>query len=273
MAGKVEFELGVPIPGVILPEEQWARTAIKKLPTTGPLPFVEIFGREAPLVVDIGCGNGRSTLWNALQHPEWNFLAIDILPVVVRYATRRANQRGLQNVRVAVIGGKELLRDYIPAGSLTEVHCYHPQPFYDRREIGLRLITPEFLSLVHAALRPGGKFYLQTDNPAYARYMRGVVPSFFTVEERTGRWPETPQGRTRREIIALRENLPVYRAICTRRDDLTDEQLKQAVLSLPKPLFDADRRLARYDRMEQAAEDSAQSSTTRPRHLKNKPRS
>ncbi|HUQ72366.1 MAG TPA: methyltransferase domain-containing protein, partial [Planctomycetaceae bacterium] len=109
---RAEREFGVPIPGVILPPERWARTAIKKLPPPGPLDWSAMFGRNAPIVIDLGCGNGRFTLWSALSRPECNHFASDILPVVVRYATRRANQRGLTNVRVAVIGGRALLRDY-----------------------------------------------------------------------------------------------------------------------------------------------------------------
>lgn len=246
----VEMELGVPIPGVILPEEQWARTALKKWPAPGTLDCDELFGRAAPLVVDIGCGNGRSTLLSAVEHPEWNLLAVDVLPVVIRYATRRANQRGLAHVRFGVLGGRELLWDYLTPGTVTELHGFHPQPYYERRQHKLRLITPEFLARAHAVLVPGGKLLLQTDNPAYARYMRGVASPFFTLEELPGRWPNAPQGRTRREIIALREGLPVYRAIGTRRDELSEADITRLVASLPRPTFDADRRLAKYDRME-----------------------
>lgn len=247
---RAEREFGVPIPGVILPPEQWAKTAIKKLPPPGPLDWPAIFGRDAPVILDLGCGNGRFTLWSALSRPECNHLAVDILPVVVRYATRRANQRGLHHVRVAVIGGRELLRDYVAAGSVAEIHCYHPQPYYDPREIGQRLITPDFLALVHQKLQPGGLFVVQTDNPAYTRYLRSVLPAFFAVDELPGRWPDTPQGRTRREIIAIRENLPVFRAKCIRNDALTAAEIAALTTSLPRPTFDADRRLQRYERME-----------------------
>ena len=253
-AGQIERELGAPIPGVILPEEQWARTAVKRLPPPGPLDQEAMFGRTAPLVIDLGCGNGRFTLWSALTHPEWNHLAIDILPVVVRYATRRANQRGLHNVRVAVIGGRDLLRDYLAPQTVTEIHCYHPQPYYDPREIHLRLLTPEFLAMVHRTLVPGGRFIIQTDNPAYAKYIRSVLPAFFHVEELTGRWPEPQHGRTRREILALREGLPIYRAIATRNDELGEVDLAERLSQLPLPKFDADRRLARLDQLEQAAD-------------------
>ncbi len=86
----IEHEFGVPIPGEVLPEPQWARTAIKRLPPTGPLDWKAIFGREAPIVLDLGCGNGRYTLLSALARPELNHIGVDVLPVVIRYATRRA---------------------------------------------------------------------------------------------------------------------------------------------------------------------------------------
>ena len=59
--GQIETELGVAIPGAILPPEQWARTALKKLPQEGPLDWESLFGRRSPIVLDLGCGNGRFT--------------------------------------------------------------------------------------------------------------------------------------------------------------------------------------------------------------------
>src|ERR1700722_20280959 len=63
----IEREFGVPIPGTILEPERWARTALKKLPPEGPLDVVALFGRYAPLIVDLGCGNGRFLLGSALR--------------------------------------------------------------------------------------------------------------------------------------------------------------------------------------------------------------
>ena len=246
----LEEEFGVPIPGTVLPQERWAKTAIKRLPPPGPLDFSTIFGRTAPVVLDLGCGNGRFTLTSALARPEVDHLAVDILPVVIRYFTWRANQRGLHNVRIAVIGGREVLQDYIAPGTISEIHCYHPQPYYDRREIRKRLIVPEFLALVHRSLQPGGTFVVQTDNPAYAKYMQAILPSFFVVTEHPERWPDAPHGRTRREILALQMGLPVFRAVCRRRDELTSADIEKSIATLPRPKFDADRRLQKYDHLE-----------------------
>lgn len=247
----IETEFGVPIPGAILPEERWTRTALKKLPPSGPLDLAALFGRQAPLVLDVGCGNGRYTLGSAVARPEFDHLATDILPVVIRYATRRANQRGLSNVRFAVIGGRELLREYIAPRSVAEIHVYHPQPYYERREHRYRLVTPDFLALVYRALiPPGGLLVLQTDNPAYWRYMQEVAPAFFEFTEQPGKWPDAPHGRTRREILALREGLPVFRGAGRPRTGLTDDDLTRLVAELPLPKFNADRRPARLDQLE-----------------------
>src|SRR5947209_4349708 len=208
---RIEREFGVPIAGEILEPAQWTQTALKRLPAEGRLDWETLFGRPAAVVLDLGCGNGRFLLGSAVWRPDHDHVGLDILPVVIRYATRRANQRGLSNVRFAVCGGHEFLERHTAPHSITEIHCYHPQPYYDPAQVQRRLITPAFLALVHRALVPGGLFFLQTDNPGYWHYMQQVVPMFFDFEEQTRTWPDAPKGRTRREIIALRRGLPVFR--------------------------------------------------------------
>ena len=247
---QIEREFGVPVPGEILAPEKWTQTAIKKLPPPGPLDFSSIFGRTAPVMLDIGCGNGRSTLASAVWRPGFDHLSSDVLPVVIRYATRRANQRGLTNVRFAVIGGRELLADYIAPQSITEIHVYHPQPYYEASQVHRRLITPEFLALVHRSLTPEGLFILQTDNPGYWKYMEQIVPLFFDWKPHSDRWPDAPKGRTRREIIALRQSLPVFRGTGKPRMDVSPADALKLAASLPPPTFDADRKLRALDRLE-----------------------
>ena len=247
--GEIEREFGVPIPGRIVPPEQWAKTALKKL-SPGVWNWAELFGRSAPIVIDIGCGNGRSTLGSAVARPDHDHLGIDILPVVIRYATRRGNRRGLSNIRFAVIGGRELLAEHVPTGSVTEIQILHPQPYYDAAKIARRLITPEFLALAQRSLVHGGKLLLQTDNPSYWRYIREVVPYFFDLIELDGPWPETPKGRTRREIIARRHGLPIFRGEALRRDALSVDEALQLANALPPPTFNADRRLRQLDEIE-----------------------
>jgi len=240
----------VPVAGEILDPAQWTQTALKKLPAEGALDLPGIFGRVAPLIVDLGCGNGRFLIGSAVWRPQFDHLGIDVLPVVIRYATRRGNQRGLRNLRFAVCDGQRFLEQYVRPAGLSEIHCYHPQPYYDPADVHKRLVTPHFLALVHGALVPDGQFFIQTDNPGYWRYIRAVVPVFFDFEERDRPWPDAPKGRTRREIIALRRGLPVFRGSGRAKAGLSQDEALRLAEALPPPVFDADRRLRELDEAE-----------------------
>src|SRR5271166_4574367 len=149
---RIEREFGVPFAGTILEQSKWSQTALKKMPAEGRLNWLDLFGRAAPVVLDLGCGNGRFLIGSAAARHDHDHLGIDTLPVVIRYARKRGNQRGLTNLRFAVGGGFELLDRWIEPASVAEIHCYHPQPYYDPAYVHRRLINPAFLTLVHRSL-------------------------------------------------------------------------------------------------------------------------
>ncbi len=241
-----EHEFGVPIPGRVLEPERWVQTALKKLPPVGPLDIAALFGRTAPLIVDLGCGNGRYLLSSALARPDMDHLGIDILPVVLRYATRRGNQRGLGNLRFAAIDAQRLLADYLAAASVREIHCYHPQPYHEPGEAHKRLLAPAFLAEMHRVLEPGGRFFVQTDNEPYWHYLTQVLPHFFEFHTQIGPWADSPQGRTRREILGLKHHYAIFRGWGIARNDVTLDLAKP----LPAPTFDAGPRHRDLDRLE-----------------------
>jgi tRNA (guanine-N7-)-methyltransferase len=245
---RIEREFGVPIAGEILEPAQWTQTALKKLPLEGTLDLPALFGRRAPVVVDLGCGNGRYLIGSAVWRPDHDHLGVDILPLVLRYATRRANQRGLKNIRFAAVDGQALLEKYLTAASLREVHCYHPQPYHNPIDAGKRLVQPNFLAWLHRTLEPDGLFFVQTDNLPYWNYIRAITPSFFAFQEQAGKWPDAPKGRTRREILDLRRGVPVYRGWGRVRTDLSDPF--RVATELPPPLFDAGPRLREVEEEE-----------------------
>jgi tRNA (guanine-N7-)-methyltransferase len=247
---RIEREFGVPIAGAILEPARWTQTALKKLPPDGPLDLTALFGRRAPLIVDLGCGNGRFLIGSALWRPQFDHLGIDVLPLVLRYATRRANQRGLANLRLAAIDGQAFTERYLPPESVQELHCYHPQPYHDPRDAHKRLIFPTFLANVCRVLMPGGQFFVQTDNEPYWQYIRSTAPHFFDFQEQPRPWPDAPKGRTRREIIALRRGLPVYRGWGTVRADLGEAALGRLTAELPLPTFDAGPTLREIEELE-----------------------
>ena len=214
--GSPDKEFGVPVPGDVLPQEKWSQTALKAMPVEGFLDWPALFGRTAPVALDLGCGNGRSTITSAILHPDTDHLGVDILPVVLRYARKRGNQRGLRNLKFAVLGNSELLAKYVAPESVAEVAIYHPQPYHDPAERHRRLISPEFLELVRTTLAPGGRVIIQTDSPRYWKVIQELMPQFFEFHERIGRWPDSPHGRTRREIYAIKRGLPVFRGVGTK---------------------------------------------------------
>lgn len=248
----IETEFGVPIPGRILPEGEWAKTGIKRMPPPGPLDWGAVFGRVAPVVLELGCGNGRYTLLSALARPEVDHFATDLLPVVIRYATRRGNQRGLTNARFAVRDAETFMGAYVPAGSVAEVHLYHPQPYHDPRQAHRRLVTPRFLADVHRGLGPGGLFVVQTDNPDYWAYLAEVVPVFFDFQERPGPWPDAPEGRSRREILARSRGLRIFRGSGLARPGLDRPRALALAEALPRPTFLSRGPWCDLDRIEQA---------------------
>jgi len=246
---RIEREFGVPIAGEILEPQQWVQTALKRLPLAGPLDLAALFGRRAPLVVDLGCGNGRFLIGSAVWRPDHDHLGIDFLPLVLRYATRRANQRGLNNVRFAAIDAQTLVKTYLPPASAREIHCYHPQPYHNRADADRRLFRPSFLACLHRALEPAGRFFFQTDNLPYWEYLRALAPHYFAFQELPGKWPDAPKGRTRREILDLRRGVPVYRG-WGQRKEMSNEQAFRLAEELPAPDFDAGPRLGEVDKLE-----------------------
>jgi tRNA (guanine-N7-)-methyltransferase len=228
-----------PFPGRVVPRERWTRTRVA-LPQEGTFDWRATFGRDAPRVLDLGCGNGRFLIGSALARPNRDHLGVDLVPPAIRHASRRAGQRGLTNCRFGW-GDAGAFLDRVEPGSVAEVHLYHPQPHFDPAHVGRRQLGPHTLAAIHAALERGGLFVFQTDNAAYASYARRVVPSLFAWEELDGPWPDAPHGRTDREIRARARGLAIVR-VRAMRLDLDEDEVRLRVARLPDPAFDANRR-------------------------------
>ena len=124
-----------------------------------------------------------------------------------------------------------------------------------RAKAHLRVLTPRLLADVHAALCAGGLFVVQTDNPDYWAYMTRVLPSFFEFREHPEPWPDAPDGRTRREILARRRGLTIFRGLGIRRDELSRESIAALAETLPLPEFRSRGPWCELDRWESPAHD------------------
>ncbi|ACZ30104.1 tRNA (guanine-N(7)-)-methyltransferase [Xylanimonas cellulosilytica DSM 15894] len=137
-----------------------------------------VFGRRAPLVLEIGSGQGENVVAAADAHPEKDFVAVEVyLPglaqTVVRAGQRR-DRRGLTNLRLLQVNAAELLATSLPEGSLDELWVFFPDPWHKSRHHKRRLVTPELAALAARVLRPGGVWRLATDWVEYAEQMREV---------------------------------------------------------------------------------------------------
>lgn len=155
-----------------------------------------IFGRKAPLVVEIGSGQGHAILHAAEQHPDTNFLAVEVFRAGLARTMLRAESAGIDNLRLAEVNAPELLEKYLPAGSIDELWVFFPDPWKKARHTKRRLVSDDFARIAHAALREGGVLRLATDWEDYAEQMRQVLDAAAGFErDFSGEWAERFEGR------------------------------------------------------------------------------
>ena len=130
-----------------------------------PLDPLSIFGRSAPLHVDLGCGDGSFLCELARQNPEKNFLGIDKLPSRVAKAGRKSGHLG--NVRILNVESAYAVRYLLPEASVETFYLFFPDPWPKRRHHRRRIVTTDFLNSVHRALEPGGVLRIATDQRDY----------------------------------------------------------------------------------------------------------
>jgi tRNA (guanine-N7-)-methyltransferase len=134
-----------------------------------------VFGRAAPLVVDVGFGMGEATAEMAAAQPGHDVLAVDVHTPGQGNLLRLVERRGLTNVRVADGDARVLLADMLAPASVAEVRVFFPDPWPKTRHAKRRLVTPAFAALVADRLVDGGTVHLATDMTAYALEARDVL--------------------------------------------------------------------------------------------------
>lgn len=144
-------------------------------PGTQPLDFGQVFGREAPRMLEIGFGTGEALAAFAAAHPETDCLGIEVHRPGVGHLLLRAHSEGLRNLRVICHDAVEVLQAQIPAGSLAAIHVFFPDPWPKKRHHKRRLIQPAFVRLLERALADGGELRLATDWEPYALHMQEVL--------------------------------------------------------------------------------------------------
>lgn len=133
------------------------------------------FGRIAPLVIEIGFGNGDNLADYAEKYPEINYLGIEVHEPGIGHLMNRLDQRAIQNVRLFRGDAIEILRDRIEDASVEAIKLLFPDPWPKKRHHKRRLVSAEFARLIARKLRSGGVFHAATDWSDYANQILRIM--------------------------------------------------------------------------------------------------
>ena len=175
--------------------ELWPRYGIEA--AGAPVDLAAVFGRAAPRIVEIGCGNGETLVALAAAHPDRDYLGIEVHRPGVGHLMLRANELGLGNLRVICRDAVEVLRDGIPGNSLDELLLYFPDPWPKKRHHKRRIVQPAFMELAARRLRVGGVLRMATDWEHYAVQMLEVAGAcpLLANESQSGDYVARPESR------------------------------------------------------------------------------
>ena len=141
----------------------------------GLLDTTALFGRSAPLVLEIGSGMGDATAAMAAADPDRDYLAVEAHLPGVAALLLLVEQHGLTNVRVAHGDALRLLRADVAPGTLDAVHAFFPDPWPKARHHKRRLVQPAHVAVLRDRLRVGGTLHVATDWEEYAEQMTDVL--------------------------------------------------------------------------------------------------
>ncbi|QKJ88581.1 tRNA (guanine-N(7)-)-methyltransferase [Paramixta manurensis] len=142
-----------------------------------PLDLATLFGRDGPVVLEIGFGMGASLVAMASGNPHQNFLGIEVHAPGVGACLSAAEEAGVSNLRVMCHDAVEVLENMIPDNSLRMVQLFFPDPWHKARHNKRRIVQLPFVELVLSKLKLGGVFHMATDWQAYAEHMLEVMNS------------------------------------------------------------------------------------------------
>lgn len=142
-----------------------------------PVDLEQIFGRIAPRILEIGSGMGETTAEIARQHPEKDFVAIEVHAPGIGSLLDRIGKQTLTNLRIIPHDAKLVLQQMFANASLDGVHIFFPDPWPKARHHKRRLIQPDFVSLLCDRLKPGGYLHAATDWEDYAIHILQVLSS------------------------------------------------------------------------------------------------
>jgi tRNA (guanine-N7-)-methyltransferase len=139
-----------------------------------PLDTGAWFGRRAPLVLEIGCGSGTSTLAMAKEEPGIDVIAVEIYRRGLAQLLCAIDREQVRNIRLIRGNALDVLQHLIAPGSLSGVRVFFPDPWPKARHHKRRLLQPVTIEMIADRLVPGGVLHAATDHPGYAEQIAEV---------------------------------------------------------------------------------------------------
>lgn len=152
----------------------YGRTARDADGTCPPLDPAGWFGREAPLILEIGCGTGTSTAAMALEEPQFDVLAVEVYRKGLSQLLASMERDGIENIRLIRGDALDVLEFLLPSASLAAARVFFPDPWPKARHHKRRLLQAGTVALIADRLRPGGTLHVATDHANYAEQIAEV---------------------------------------------------------------------------------------------------
>ncbi|WP_299569972.1 tRNA (guanosine(46)-N7)-methyltransferase TrmB [uncultured Williamsia sp.] len=190
--------------------------------TAGPLDLPGWFGRQAPLIMEIGCGTGTATAAMAAAEPQFDVLAVEVYKPGLAQLVGLIARGDIGNIRIVRGDAVVVLQEMLPPASLTGVRIFFPDPWPKARHHKRRLIQPGTIDLLARVLADGGVLHIATDHADYAEWIAEVLAEQDVFTPLQGDAPfSLDRPTTKFEGRADREGRPVTEFVLSRvaRDD------------------------------------------------------
>src|SRR5260370_22100786 len=127
-----------------------------------------MFGRRAPVEIEIGAGKGEFIIERAAEFPDRNFIAVELSATITRVLAVRCGRAGLDNLRVVRMDARTLVNLMLSDASVSAYHIYYPDPWPKERHVKHRLFTPTLVASLFRTVEPGATAYVATDVRDYS---------------------------------------------------------------------------------------------------------
>lgn len=165
----------------------------------GIVDWSELFGNDNPVELDIGCGRGKFLVDSVMNHPETNWLGVELDYTEGRHGAKRLAKRDVRNGRVIGGDAKQFLTNHVKPHSVAAAHVYFPDPWWKRKHAKRRLFTDEFANLLATVVKHDGLVHSWSDVGEYFEVISSLMnhhPQFVAEEA-----PPEPAGADENDFL------------------------------------------------------------------------